>query len=253
MGPGHIDNEKESTADEILKEAQRRIDERGQKTVTPKKRQTIVDANHVVFWLSSHWVALFNVLIGLFFGGAILAPVLMHLGLPRIASLFYAFYDPFCHQYTFRSWFLFGDAFAHPLTEPISILKMAEKTHIIGDALMGYKMALCQRDIAIYGIMLLSGILFALLRRKKTISPLPLWLYFIFGILPMMLDGGIQWLSYFVWVIFPAYLSQPFETIPLMRALTGGLFGLGVVAVTYSHIDYYFQEIHQTLKTKYGW
>ena len=69
----------------------------------------------------------------------------------------------------------------------------------------------------------------------------------------MMLDGGIQWLSYFVWAIFPGYLSQPFETIPLMRALTGGLFGWGVVAVTYSHIDEYFQEIHQTLKTKFGW
>ena len=91
----------------------------------------------------------------------------MHFGLSRIANLFYAFYDPFCHQYTFRSWFLFGDAFAHPLTEPISILKMAEQTHIIGDAQMGYKMALCQRDMAIYGIMLLSGILFALIRKKR--------------------------------------------------------------------------------------
>ena len=70
MGSGHIDKEQEPAAAEILQEAQRRIDARKQKSIPPRKRKTIVDANHVIFWLSNHWVALFNVLIGLFFGGA---------------------------------------------------------------------------------------------------------------------------------------------------------------------------------------
>jgi uncharacterized membrane protein len=253
MGSGHISNDRKPSANEILEEAQRRIDTRQQKPIPPRQRQAAVDANRAVFWLSQHWLAVFNIAVGLFFGGAILAPVLMHLGLTRIAKLFYAFYDPFCHQYTFRSWFLYGKAFAHPLTEPISILKMSEQTHVIGDASMGYKMALCQRDMAIYGIMLLTGLLFGILRRKQTIRPLPMWLYFVFGIMPMMLDGGIQWMSYFVWTLFPAFLSQPFETIPLLRTLTGGLFGWGVAAVTYPQIDEYFQEIHQNLKMKFEW
>ena len=253
MGSGNLGNNQQPTTDEILKEAQRRIHTRQHKTITPRNRKAAVDANRAVFWLSKHWLALFNVLVGLFVGGALIAPILIHLGVTRIANLLYAFYDPFCHQYTFRSWFLYGDAFAYPLTEPISIIQMAEQTHVIGDPQVGYKMALCQRDMAIYSFMLLSGILFGLLRRKKKIPPLPLWLYFVFGIMPMMLDGGVQWLSYFVWVIFPAFLSQPFETIPLMRVLTGGLFGLGVIAVTYPQIDEYFQEINQTLKEKFDW
>lgn len=253
MGSGHLENEPNPSADEILREAQRRIETRDDTSLSPRQRKAAIDANRAVFWLSKHWLALFNIAVGLFFGGALLAPLLHYLGYPRLAAMLYAFYDPFCHQYPFRSWFLFGDACAHPLTAPLPVLKMAEQTHFIGNAQLGYKMALCQRDMAIYGIMLLAGVLFGLLRRKLKIPPLPLWLYFIFGIMPMMLDGGVQWMSYFVWTLFPALLAQPFETIPVMRALTGGLFGLGVVAVTYPHIDEYFQEIHQSLKTRFGW
>ena len=253
MGSGDLNNNQQPSANEILNEAQRRIDSRQNKSIEPQNRNAVINANRSVFWLSKHWLGLFNVLVALFFGGALIAPLLMQVGSIQIANLLYAFYDPFCHQYTFRSYFLYGEALTYPLTEPISILKMAEQTHVVGDPQIGYKMALCQRDMAIYGVMLLSGILFSLIRRKRKIPPLSLWLYFVFGIMPMMLDGGIQWLSYFVWVIFPSLLSQPFETIPFMRVLTGGLFGLGVIAVTYPHIDEYFQEIHQSLKVKFGW
>lgn len=253
MGSGHIDNDQKPSADDILLEAQRRMDARREKAISPQKRKAVIDANRVVFRLSEHWLALFNIAAGLYVGAALLAPVLMHFGLPKLAQTVYAFYDPFCHQYTFRSWFLFGDSFARPLVAPISIVEMTGQTHVLGDAQMGYKMALCQRDMAIYGMILLSGILFALLRRKIKFTPLPLWQYFLFGIMPMMLDGGIQWLSYFVWALFPGLLVQPFETIPLMRVLTGALFGLGVIAVTYPHIDEYFQEIHQNLRAKFDW
>ncbi|MDF1512646.1 MAG: DUF2085 domain-containing protein [Anaerolineae bacterium] len=253
MGSGHLDKDSAPSADEIVEEAQRRIQTRQQETLSPKKRRLVIDANRVVFRLSKHWLALFNTVAGLYTLGAILAAVLMALDFVKIANVLYLFYKPFCHQYSFRSFFLYGDAFTHPLTSPLSIGEMAQQSSFTGHAQLGYKMALCQRDMAIYGTMLLTGLLFALFRRRKNIPPLPLWQYFIFCLLPMLLDGGVQWLSYFIWTIFPGVLAQPFETIPLMRVLTGGLFGFGVIAVTYPYIDMYFQEIQVNLSEKFGW
>jgi uncharacterized membrane protein len=266
MGYGHLDNEvhqhhddqlKDSwtgkaRTDEILAEAQRRIETREEPAIA-RKRATAQRLNQGVYWLSRHWVALFNVIIALYTGGAILAPVMMHWGRPGIANALYAFYKPFCHQYPFRSWFLFGPAFIRPLHEPISILKMNQLGAFVGNAEIGYKMALCERDIAIYGMMAVAGMLYGIVKKRLRIPPLALWLYFLFGVMPMMLDGGIQWISYALWQFFPGLLNQPFETIPLLRALTGSLFGLGVIAVGYPYMNEYFEDVQKQLETKYTW
>ncbi len=242
-------------ADGVVREAERRIQARGAAPSGrgPAVRVAAIHANRAVHFLASHWIALFNAAIVLYLGGAILAPVAMHLGLTRLAGVLYALYGPFCHQYPFRSWFLFGEAAAYPLHEPISVLEMSELGAFLGDPQVGYKIALCQRDVAIYGAMLAAGLIYGPLRKIVKIPPLPLWLYFIFGILPMLLDGGIQWLSYAVYQFIPALLAQPFETIPAMRTLTGALFGLGVTAVGYPTLAEYFDEIRATLHQKYGW
>jgi len=242
------------TTDAILAEAQRWMQERGQSpTGSNGGRGWAVRLNRGVFWLAHHWLAVFNILIGLYFAGAILAPICLKLGWTGLGNGLYAFYDISCHQYPFRSWFLFGEKAAYPLTEPTSVVKMAQITHFNGDPVTGYKMALCQRDIALYGVMVVSGLGYALLRKRKPVRPLPLWQYFVFGILPIALDGGIQWLSYALWVAFPAWLPYPFETIPLMRALTGALFGWGLVAASYPHFEGYFSEIAFTLRQRFGW
>ena len=80
MGSGNLDQEKAPSTDDILREAKRRINARQQKDISPEKQKATVDANRVVYWLSDHWLLVFNVLVGLFFGGALIAPVLMHLG-----------------------------------------------------------------------------------------------------------------------------------------------------------------------------
>lgn len=235
----------------IVREAERRIQARY--AVASPARDAAARLNRGVLFLASHWIALFNLLMVVHLSGAILAPVAMHLGRTRIGGALYALYGPFCHQYPFRSWFLFGEAAAYPLHEPISALDMSELSHFVGNPEVGYKMALCQRDIAIYAAMLFAGLIYGPLRTRVKIPPLPLWLYFVFGILPMFLDGGIQWLSYALWQFIPALLSQPFETIPAMRTLTGALFGLGVTAVGYPTLAIYFDDIRATLKQKYGW
>lgn len=252
------------TADEVLREAERRIEARRGTSGGPKAdavamrdgvagRSFATRANRAVYFLARHWIALFNAAILLYLGGAILAPVAMHLGRPGVANVLYTLYGPFCHQYPFRSFFLFGDAATEPLREPVSVLAMAELSHFVGDPQVGYKIALCQRDVAIYAAMLAAGIIYGPLRRRVRIPALPLWLFFLFGALPMFLDGGIQWLSYAVWQFIPALLAQPFETIPAMRVLTGALFGLGVTAVGYPTLAEYFDDTRATLERKYGW
>jgi len=54
-----------------------------------------------------------------------------------------------------------------------------------GDANVGYKVALCQRDIAIYGGILFAGLAFGALR--KSLKPLPIGLWFLLGVLPVAL------------------------------------------------------------------
>ncbi|MGC9396422.1 MAG: DUF2085 domain-containing protein [Anaerolineae bacterium] len=250
MGPGNINNHTPA-AEDILNEAQRRLRER----TRPKAatQQAWADRlNRGVFWLARHWLAVFNALTALFLGGALLPPVLLKLGLSGAADVLYAIYRPLCHQYPFRSWFLFGPQLAYPLTEPISVREMNTMRSLIGDAHVGYKMAICQRDIAIYGAMLLAGLIYGVLRRHKSIQPWPMWRYFAFGVLPMMLDGGIQWISFAVWLYFPILVKVPFETTPLMRTLTGALFGLGIVAAAYPYLNEYFEDVHRVLQQKYN-
>ena len=254
MGLGDIEDQKDTPlTGQILTEAERRIQERSAQNTPQSKRNLAERLNRVVYWLSKHWVTLFSGLVSLYLAGAVLAPVFMHLGLTNIARILYAFYAPSCHQYPFRSWFLFGPHFAYPLKEPIAVFKMNELSSFIGNADMGYKMALCERDVAIYGMIVIGGLIYAVIRRKRRISPLPLWAYFVFGMMPMMLDGGVQWISYFLWTLFPALIQQPFETIPLLRTITGGLFGLSAIAVTYPYFNEYFQGINETLRVKFGW
>ncbi len=255
MGPGNLDKGQQGeplTTEEIIQEAQRRI--AGQPTEPPPaRRKTVLRLNRGVFWLSNHWVGLFNVLILLYLGGAFLAPVLMHGGAEGAASALYIFYRPFCHQYPFRSWFLYGNAVAYPLRQPISILEMNALSSYVGSADAGYKVALCQRDVAIYGMMAMAGMIYGVARRFTKVPPMPLWLYFTFGILPMMLDGGIQWTSYAVWQFVPSLMDQPFETIPALRTLTGALFGFGVIGVGYPYLGEYFDDVRGTLHEKHGW
>jgi uncharacterized membrane protein len=250
MEPGNIGDRAPSTED-ILNEAQRRLQERMQPAMPA--RQTWTDTlNRGVFWLARHWLAVFNALTGLFVGGALLPPVLLEFGLPGVADVLYAIYRPLCHQYPFRSFFLFGPQLAYPLTAPIHVAEMNTVRSFVGDAHIGYKTALCQRDVAIYGFMLLAGLVYGVLRRRKTIQPWPMWQYFAFGIVPMMLDGGIQWISYAAWAFFPALVKMPFETTPLMRALTGALFGLGIVAAAYPYLNEYFEDVYRVLQEKYS-
>ena len=64
--------------------------------------------------LSRHWLRVALVVIGLYAGLPWVAPTLMHFGLEGPAHVLYFAYGPFCHQFAFRSFFLFGDQPDYP-------------------------------------------------------------------------------------------------------------------------------------------
>jgi uncharacterized membrane protein len=244
------------TTSEILTEVERR---RASKQAARQEAQlsnpVVALANRFVFWLSRHWLAIFNVLAFLYVGLPILAPTLMHWGMTGPARAIYTIYRPLCHQLPQRSFFLFGPQPTYTASELEHLLEVTidiglETRMLVGNGLIGYKTAFCQRDVAIYGAIFLAGLVYALLRRRWRIPSLPLWAYFLIGILPMLLDGGYQFVSYLFPLIWPNGPLMPHETTPAMRVLTGTLFGLATVWMSYPIVQETMQDVKDSLSEK---
>lgn len=196
-------------------------------------------ADRFTHWMSHHYLAFLNLLVIFYLGLPLLAPVLMKAGATVPASAIYRAYSFLCHQLPYRSWFLFGEQTIYPRASAgiAGTLTFTEATGLpdgssdeeiwnarqfVGNEAMGYKIALCQRDVAIYGGILIFGVVFAISGRRIPSLPTILWL--LAGVLPIALDGGSQLLSQ----VIPALngLIPWRESTPYLRTLTGGLFGL---------------------------
>ncbi|MBN1563312.1 MAG: DUF2085 domain-containing protein, partial [Anaerolineae bacterium] len=176
-------------------------------------------------------------------------------------------YGPMCHQFAFRSWFFFGDQLVYPravsgtdrgtfedyaASDPhfadIDLytwsvdMQMAARS-FTGNAEMGYKTALCERDVMIYGSMFMIGLLFA--RVRQWLRPAPIWLYLILGLGPLGLDGFSQMFSYPPFEYWPVR-----ETLPEFRVLTGFLFGAMNVWLAFPYLEQSMVETADTLERK---
>ena len=191
--------------------------------------------NRFSLWFSKYYLQVMIGFLILVVGLAFLAPLLMEWDLPDAAQNIYSLYHPFCHQLAFRSLFLFGEQAFYPreLAHIEGLMTYGEVTGLyeedfaaasafLGSPEMGYKVALCQRDIAIQSSLLIFTVIFALARQK--IKPIPIHIWFIFGFLPIALDGGTQLLSQ-LGLQGLAWLT-PRESAPWQRLLSGALFGL---------------------------
>lgn len=243
----------EPDVEEILAEVEKRRRASQARPLSPAERRLVLTADRLIYWLFRHWLALANLIAFLYVGLPFLAPVLMHEEAEAAARVIYALYRPLCHQLPYRSWYLFGDQFTYTVEE-MSQRVGAEglvQHGYIGDAELGFKVALCQRDTAIYGAVLLGGLVYAVSGRR--LRPLPLWAYFLLGILPIALDGGGQFLSYALPLLFPSLPISPMESTPLRRVITGGLFGLTTVWLAYPSVQQAVAEVLATLERRFGW
>lgn len=220
--------------------------------------QTVTGTDRFSYWLSSHYMWIFNLVALLYVGLPFLAPVLMKVGATLPARAIYAVYSPLCHQLGFRSFYLFGEQLYYPrelahLHVPLTYeaatgspaLDLPEARTFKGNEQMGYKIALCQRDLAIYGSILLFGLVFSLTRRR--IKAIPWFVWIIFGLIPIGLDGGSQLLGMlsFMENIFPMR-----ESTPLLRLLTGGLFGTLTAWFLYPLIEDTMRDTRNVLARK---
>ena len=198
------------------------------------KRDLVVFIDRQVYSCAKHWLAIFNLIIGLYLLLPILAPVLMVSGASPLGRAIYWIYKPACHQLPERSFFLFGPQTVYSLDELWALGAVSERDNIftrqaiVGTPEVGYKLALCQRDIALYGGLFIAGLCFGLVRKR--LRPLNLW---IFGLclLPMAVDGVTQLLFFR-------------ESTWLLRIGTGGLVGIASVWLLYPHLETAFADIH---------
>ncbi len=98
--------------------------------------------------------------------------------------------------------------------------------------IFGHQMAYCERNTAIYLAMAAAGLAYVRLRRQG-LPPLPLRWYLLL-ILPMAVDGFTQ---LFGWR----------ESTWLLRGLTGSLFGLATIWLTFPRLQESFDEIAREL------
>jgi uncharacterized membrane protein len=135
-----------------------------------------------------HWLFAVNAALGAFLVGAFLAPVLGWLGATRAADALYAAYHLTCHQWAFRSFFLFGSPPLAAFDQDQLAALGLDPFGFTGNAALGWKMAICERDVAIYAGLLCMGLLYA---RGMFARGLSLTTYCIL-ILPMAVDGFTQ-------------------------------------------------------------
>lgn len=252
-----------------------------------EKREKLIRRNERYARWQRHWAEILIAFLFVYTALPFVAPTLMKLGAKTPAKVIYTVYSPLCHQFAFRSMFLFGEQTFYPraaahyddlksfdqraaqsdefiklyterrvnqieeaqgasaaaeyqfggveeLSEWTSTMTLAARS-FTGDEQMGYKVALCARDIAIYGAMVLGGILFLFIRKR--LRPIPLYIYLILGLGPIGLDGFSQLLSY---PPFEFWATR--ESPPELRVLTGFLFGLMNVWLAFPYLEQSMDE-----------
>lgn len=224
-------------------------------TVTGRAASLAIAADRLTSALNRHWLLIFNVMSGLFIGLTAVAPLLMALGLEGPAWLLYLAYAPNCHQLPQRSYFLFGPHGIDTYSLEQILAWGGNPNHLrsfVGNAEIGFKMAMAHRTTAIFGTIFLAGLAYALLRRRLPALP---WKWYPALIAPIFLDGishvisevtGLDFRATNAWaawltsgVFTPAfYAGTGIGSLNwLLRTLTGALFGVATVWLLYPVLE----------------
>ena len=210
------------------------------------------------YWLSNNYVWFLSGILAIFVGLPLLAPVLMKNNHKGSAQVIYSVYSVFCHQLAFRSFFFYGEQLVYPreLANVQNVITYEEATGksamdityaraFQGNEQLGYKVAICERDVAIYLALLLGALLFQLTGRK--LKSIPWYWWVILAIIPIGLDGGTQLFS--LGGNWPAWFPIR-ESTPLMRVITGGLFGFVTALYIFPMMEESMLDIRTNLARK---
>ncbi len=192
-------------------------------------------ADALVNGIARHWLLLFNLAVSVYVGLPFLAPILMNAGFTGPASVIYGLYSFTCHQLPDHSYFLF----ASTPTPNLAVLEtwgmapglspLAQRG-FIGAGDVGFKVALCQRDVAIYASVVVGGLLFGLFRRRIKAPSIKVYLILL---IPIAVDGLSQMVG----------LHQ---SNWWLRSVTGAIFGLASIWLAYPYIQEAMQDVLDT-------
>lgn len=209
-------------------------------------------------FLNRNWIIPLSILLGVYIGLPILAPIFMHAGWTSPARVIYFIYSWLCHQLPERSYFLFGAKFTYSLAEVQNVWQNTTNPSIlrqfIGNPEMGWKVAWSDRMVSMFLSLWLVGILWWPVRRK--LKHLPWWGLVLF-LLPMVVDGTSHLISdlagigqgfryHNLWLLTLTHNAMPVNFYAgeswgsfnsLIRLLTGIMFGIGFVWYTYPYLD----------------
>ena len=232
-----------------------------------------------------NWLRIVLTVLALYISLPWIAPALAKAGWLRAADVIYTLYSPFCHQFAFRSVFIFGEQPFYPrgaadsaytpfeqyaaqseafqmqyrhwsaiysgsVASPpgsveglnqFSVAQQIAARHFIGDETFGYKTSLCARDLAIYSMIFVGGLIYR--RYRWRIRPLPFWIFVIAGLSPIGIDGLSQLLSYPPFEFWPVR-----ETTPLFRIATGAVFGLMSAWLGFPYFERSMQDLIEALE-----
>jgi len=133
-----------------------------------KRGKRVTTGDRVSFWISRRYLLILNLFMFFYVGLPFLAPTFMKLGATFPAKAIYRIYSPLCHQFGFRSFYLFGEQAFYPLAEanvsgvktfeeatgilhvddPYSITRFEARSYV-GDDTVGYKVALCEHLLSL--------------------------------------------------------------------------------------------------------
>jgi uncharacterized membrane protein len=220
--------------------------------ITPAERRFVLFVDRIVVFFAQRWLLLVVFALLLFDGLPILAPVLMHFGMTAPADVIYRVYSLTCHQLAYRSFFFFGAQPFYTTEQLQSALNVTNSASdplywrdFLGNSQLGFKMAWCERDAAIYTTMLIGSILFSLVRTR--LKPLN-WRGYLLFLVPMAIDG--------LWQLFTSPLViLPFlpthESDALLRGITGALFGIGSIWLIYPYLQVAMRDARADAESQY--
>jgi uncharacterized membrane protein len=233
--------------------------------VNTSRTQTISKADKISYWISKHYLAIFNLFLILYVGTPFIAPIFKKAGWNTPAEVIYKIYSPLCHQWAFRSFFLFGEQafYPHAAANVLGVLTFEQVSGISdltdpsrlqarlfqGNPLLGYKVALCERDVAIWGAMALFGVVYALTKRKLPKIHWLIWV--VVGLGPIGLDGFSQLFSQIPNSFIQSILPYR-ESTPLLRVLTGFLFGITTAWFMFPLIEESMADTRRLLAKKFA-
>lgn len=225
----------------------------------------ISSADKLSLWISKWYMHVILILLAVYITLPVAAPILLDRGKNNAAKAIYLIYSPLCHQLPYRSFFIngvqpfyprelanvdgyatFEDVFGADPESLVQVRKIDGSQSLGGgNGRVGFKFALCERDMAIYTALWLFGLIFVLAKRK--IKAITWYAWAIFGLIPIALDGFSQLPS-----LIPGLsnLNINRESTPFLRVLTGTLFGTATAWYLYPMIEESMRDTRKAIENK---